>query len=143
MNWKSMSRLQMRLSRALYALALAAVLAALGAVAVAAQPAWSKNAERVNKGEVQFVLTPRDVSGGRFRVDVVVTTHSGDLRELDLGTAAELRVDGHTLRPVTAPALRGHHVSGRLEYELANVPEKFEIVIRGVRNMGDLTFRWP
>jgi hypothetical protein len=127
------------------ALALVAALLLVPALAqrAGAQPAWSQKPERSNAGEVQFVLTPRDVAGGRFRVDIVVTTHSGDLASLDLSTAAELRVDGQTLRPVKAPALRGHHVRGRLEFALARLPETFEIVIRGVRALGDLTFRWP
>ena len=127
------------------AVALLAALVFLPALApgAGAQPAWSQKPERSNAGEVEFVLTPRDVAGGRFRVDIVVTTHSGDLASLDLSTAAELRVDGQTLRPVKAPALRGHHVRGRLEFALARLPESFEIVIRGVRTLGDLTFRWP
>ena len=128
-----------------FAVALLAALVFLPALApwAGAQPAWSKKPERSNAGEVEFVLTPRDVSGGRFRVDIVVTTHSGDLAGLDLSRATELRVDGQTLRPVKAPALRGHHVRGRLEFALARLPETFEIVIRGVRTLGDLTFRWP
>jgi len=127
------------------ALALAVAFLILPALApgAGAQPAWSQKPERSNAGAVQFVLTPKDVSGGRFRVDIVVTTHSGDLASLDLSAAAELRVNGQTLRPAKAPALRGHHVRGRLEFALAQLPETFEIVIRGVGTQGDLTFRWP
>jgi len=128
--------------RALALLAAILVLLALAPWAVA-EPAWSQKPERSNMGEVQFVLTPRDVSGGHFRVDIVVTTHSGDLASLNLSTATELRVDGQTLRPVKAPTLRGHHVRGRLEFALARLPDTFEIVIHGVRTQGDLTFRWP
>ena len=135
--------LDSRLGRA--AVILIAALLVLGStlISLRAQPAWRSNPDRSNEGEVEFVLTPRDVSGGRFRVDIVVTTHSGDLAGLDLSRATELRVDGQTLRPVKAPALRGHHVRGRLEFALARLPETFEIVIRGVRTLGDLTFRWP
>lgn len=124
---------------------LALGLALLHAVphAGASEPAWRANPERSNQGPVMFVLTPRDASGKRFRVDVQVNTHSGDLSQLDLMTATELRVDGKTLRPLEAPALRGHHARGRFEFALDRVPDAFEIVIRGVRTMGDLTFRWP
>ena len=111
--------------------------------AAAAAPAWSGDPERSSKGEVDFVLTPRDVSGGRFRVDIVLTTHGGDLAELNLQEAAELRVDGKTLKPLKAVPLRGHHARERLEFALDRMPDAFEIVIRGVRGMGDLTFRWP
>jgi len=127
------------------ALVLTAAVLVLSAPAgwAGAEPAWSQKPERSNMGEAQFVLTPRDVTDGRLRVDIVVTTHSGDLASLNLSTATELRVDGQVLRPVKAPAVRGHHVRGRLEFALARLPETFEIVIRGVRTLGDLTFRWP
>jgi hypothetical protein len=131
------------LSRGSAVLGQVALLVLLAAAVVVAQPAWSGNAARSNEGEVQFTLTPRDMSGGRFRVDIVVTTHSGDLAGLDLGAATELRAGGQTLRPVKAPALRGHHARGRLEFALDRIPETFEIVIRSVRGLGDLTFRWP
>jgi hypothetical protein len=108
-----------------------------------AQPPWKGDPERVNEGDVQFSLTPRDVTGGRFRVDIVVTTHSGDLAVLDLRQAVELRVEGRALRPVEAPKLRGHHVRGRIEFDLNRVPDAFEIVISGVPAMDTLTFRWP
>ncbi len=124
-------------------LALGLLLLAATALAATARPAWMQEPARSNDGEVQFTLTPRDVSGGRFRVDIAVNTHSGNLAELDLRTATELRTGGQTLQPVEAPALRGHHARGRLEFALEQVPESFEIVIRGVRHMGDLTFRWP
>lgn len=129
--------------RAARILALGLLLVVGTAVAVAAQPAWTKDPARSNHGAVQFTLTPRDVSGGRFRVDIAVNTHSGNLADLDLAKATELRTGGKTLQPVEAPALRGHHARGRLEFALERVPETFEIVIRGVRSMGDLTFRWP
>jgi hypothetical protein len=143
MSWKSMHAVAPRLGRTGAGLGLIVLLALLGSALAEAQPAWSKAPERSNSGEVQFTLTPRDVSGGRFRVDIVVTTHSGDLASLDLSAAAELRLAGRTLRPVKAPALRGHHTKGRLEFALDRMPESFEIVIRGVRTQGDLTFRWP
>ena len=132
-----------RTGRTALALALGTLLVLAGAATAAAQPAWAGNPERGNEGEVQFVLTPRDVKGGTFRVDIVVTTHSGDLGSLDLQAATELRVAGQTLRPLKAPALRGHHVKGRLEFALERIPDAFEIVIRGVRTQGDVTFRWP
>jgi hypothetical protein len=108
-----------------------------------AQPAWSKQPDRGNQGDVEFTLTPRDVSEGRFRVDVVVSTHGGNLADLDLMQAAELRVDGRVLHPLTAPALRGHHSRGRLEFGLDRIPEAFEIVIGKLPAGEPLTFRWP
>ena len=143
MSGRTMRGLPARSGRTAIALALGLLLAGAAALSAAAEPAWSRNPARSNEGEVQFTLTPRDASGGRFRVDIVVTTHSGDLRELDLQSAMTLNLGPQTLRPLIAPALRGHHVKGRLEFALERVPEAFEIVIRGVRSMGDLTFRWP
>lgn len=115
----------------------------LTGTALAAEPAWRDNPERSNEGDVVFSLTPRGISGGRFRVDIVITTHSGDLSQLDLRQAMTLRVGGQTLHPVKAPSLRGHHARGRLEFELAELPETFQIAIAGVDGMEEITFRWP
>jgi len=98
---------------------------------------------RSNGGAVQFVLTPHGVSNGQFRVDVQVSTHSGDLAQLDLQSATELRVADQVLRPLESVALRGHHARGRMAFALQKAPQQFEIVIRGVRGMDDLSFRWP
>jgi hypothetical protein len=143
MSWIPMQPLLPRPSRGVAVLGLLALLVLYASAVAGAQPAWSSNPTRSNEGEVQFTLTPRDVKGGTFRVDIVVTTHSGDLGSLDLRAATELRVAGQILRPVKAPALRGHHATGRLEFALARIPDAFEIVIRGVRTQGDVTFRWP
>jgi hypothetical protein len=121
----------------------AMLLLLLAATDIAAEPAWKEKPERSNEGEVQFNLTPRDVSGGRFRVDIIITAHSGDLSQLDLRQAVTLRIGGQTLQPVKVPTLRGHHVRGRMEFALSELPERFEIVIAGPRGMGDITFRWP
>lgn len=107
------------------------------------QPAWSADPARTNSGPVMFTLTPKGITDGRFRVDVRVNTHSGDLANLDLKADTVLRVGAQSLHPVKAPALRGHHAGGQLEFALERVPDAFEIVISGVRTQGDLTFRWP
>jgi len=143
MNGSTARSIAAQRRRALTASVLASLLALAAGSVASAEPAWRNDPVRRNEGAVQFELTPRDVAGGRFRVDVVATTHSGDLAGLDLKAATELRVGGQSLRPVEAPALRGHHARGRLEFALERVPDAFEIVIRGVRSMGDATFRWP
>lgn len=114
-----------------------------GPLASVNQPAWSAHPSRSNRGAVLFVLTPRGVSGELFRVDLQADTRSGDLSRLDLMAATELHVDGRTLRPVKAPTLHGRHAQGRLDFVLGHAPDAFDIVIRNVRTMGDLTFHWP
>lgn len=143
MNGQTMRRLASWAAGAAVIGVAAALVAAWTALAFGSEPAWRGDPARSNEGAVQFVLTPRDVSGGHFRVDIAVTTHSGNLAELHLQATTELRADGRSLRPVKATALRGHHARGRLEFALERVPDEFEIVIAGVRTMGPLTFRWP
>jgi hypothetical protein len=143
MKSQAMKLLAGRIGRTAASLMAALLLVGSTDAALQAEPAWSKQPERSNQGEVEFTLTPRDVSGGRFRVDIVVNTHSGNLADLDLMRAVELRVDGRVLRPVNAPALRGHHSRGRLEFELDRMPEAFEIVIGTLPTGSPLTFRWP
>lgn len=132
-----------RICGVVVAVALAALVSPMAGGPAHAEPAWRDEPERSVEGEVQVSLTPREVSDGRFRVDISLTTHSGDLGELDLAAATVLIAGGQSVRPVKAPKLRGHHARGRLEFPLERVPESFQIVIRDVRSQGDLIFRWP
>lgn len=143
MNISANRKFLVPLAAVVLVLGLAAVWGVRGGSAGEGLPAWGADPARSNNGAVQFVLTPRKISWGRFPVDIVITTHSGDLATLNLKEATELRFGGRTLRPVKVPALRGHHVRGKLEFPVEWVPDTFEIVIRGVPDMGDLTFRWP
>jgi hypothetical protein len=108
-----------------------------------AAPAWAKDATRTNEGAIMFSLTPVGVKDGRFEVKVSVNTHSGDLASLDLQATTVLRVAGKDYRAVAPVPLDGHHTVGRLLFPLGQLPERFEIVIRNVGTLGDLTFRWP
>jgi hypothetical protein len=98
---------------------------------------------RSNRGPIVFFLTPQGVKDGRFRVDVRVDTHSGDLSRLDLQSATVLRLGTREYPALTPVSLGGHHGTGTLWFGLGEAPRAFEIVIRGVGTQGALSFRWP
>lgn len=108
-----------------------------------APPDWSKAPSRSNQGEVMFEFIPRGVVDDHFQIEVRVNTHNGDLAALNLQEVAILRVGETVYRPSSPVRLGGHHAHGTLLFELNKVPQKFELVIKSVRSMGDLTFRWP
>jgi hypothetical protein len=99
--------------------------------------------KRSGGGEVMFRVTPRGMEAGRFLVDVRVDTHSGDLAELDLRAATTLEASGRALHPIAPAALRGHHAGATLAFDLAEAPDRLEIVFTGVRGMPDVVLQWP
>ena len=117
----------------------------LGVNALADQgiPSWWADAVRSNKGPITFQLTPKGVEDGYFRVEILVDTHSGDLSDLDLKKQLFLKVEGREYSPLTEVRMSGHHSGGTLVFPLKEIPERFEIVIKKLRTMGDMTFIWP
>ncbi len=98
---------------------------------------------RTNEGVVSFQLTPHAPANGTLVVDVQATTHSGDLAEVNLGTAVTLQADGKTYQPASATALRGHHSTGSVTFTLAGMPDRFTVTMSGIRSMDPLRFEWP
>lgn len=103
------------------------------------RPSWEPKS---NQGDVSFQLTPRGIVGDRFVIDFRVDTHSGDLSEIDLKQAVTLQVGKERYFPTVATSLQGHHAQGSLQFSVIAVPERFAIVITGVRDMEDLRFEW-
>lgn len=98
---------------------------------------------RASQGDVSFELTPRGMVDGRFVVDLRADTHGGDLSEVDLARAATLRAAGKSYKPLEADSLRGHHSGGSMAFALGAAPDSFEIVLDGIRSLGEVRFRWP
>lgn len=123
--------------------ALAIMLAGLGGLSTLADPGWTKDPTRVDKGAIEISLTPKGVVDGRFRIAVSVNTHSGDLRALDLRHNAILHVGASMYQPMREVKLSGHHGTGELEFPLTAVPDAFEIEIHNVATGSSRVFRWP
>jgi hypothetical protein len=117
--------------------------ALMGGHSAMAEPLWTKNPTRVDKGDIEISLTPKGVVEGRFRIAVSVDTHSGDLGKLDLQHTALLRVGTSQYQPMKEVKLSGHHATGQLEFPLTVVPEVFEIEIVNWATGGKRVFRWP
>ncbi len=95
-------------------------------------------------GAVTVTLTPRRYAGGELFVDLGVKTHTvNDLERYDLKKIVSLDFDGKSIRPTSAPRLRGHHNSGQLVFPLTVLPGSFAIKIRGLDQPALRVLSWP
>ena len=109
----------------------------------AGDSADSGYATRTSSGDISFEVTPRGVVDGRFAVEIRANTHRGDLADLDLGNIVTLIADGRELKPAQADRLRGHHAAGSIAFQIDSAPARFEIVMRGARDLPEQRFQWP
>ncbi len=93
-------------------------------------------------GDVLVELAPRGVTNGRLEVDIVVNTHSVSLEQFDLREITMLEFSGKSLKPVSAPALSGHHSSGTLVFEVSEPVSSFRISIKGIPKVDERVFEW-
>lgn len=93
-------------------------------------------------GDVAIELVPKGFEEGILTVDISANTHSVDLSQFDLTKITTLKYGGKTAKPINAPQLSGHHVSGQMQFKLDKEPQEFEITIRGIPNVEERTFNW-
>ncbi len=96
----------------------------------------------VDEGDALIELTPVGTVGGKLRVDIGVNTHSVNLEQFDLTNITTLEYNGKILRPESAPALAGHHVSGTLVFGVGEPVSSFRITMRGIPNVEERVFEW-
>ncbi len=96
----------------------------------------------VEAGDAVVGLTPVGVAGGKLAVEVEVNTHSVNLEQFNLTNITTLEYNGKSLRPESAPALAGHHVSGTLVFGVGEPVSSFKITIRGIPNVEKRVFEW-
>lgn len=124
-------------------LMLAAVLPVSACRSEEEAPATLELATKSTQGEVSFDLTPRATPDEGLVVSVQANTHSGDLAQLDLGTAMVLEAEGRSYEAVEATRLAGHHAAATVRFDLRPVPERFAVTISGVRSMPSQRLEWP
>lgn len=107
------------------------------------QAVTSSFSAKSSAGEVMFEAVPKGIEAGVLVFDLRVTTHSGNLADLDLRKTATLRFGDQTIQPVSSPSLRGHHNSVQLSFPVKTIPDSFRLVFHGVRSMDDMTLQWP
>lgn len=108
-------------------------------VAADIRPFGTKVSGTTGQGDVEIALTPR-IEGGTLVVAFGMNTHSVDLSEYDLTEVMVLHAGGEQYRPLSAPALGGHHVTGEVEFSVE--PEGgFRIVVSGIP-LEDRAYEW-
>lgn len=100
-----------------------------------------------SQGAVTLDLRPRwqdgHLAAGRLLIDISATTHSGDLRQINLRRQVRLVVEGDTLDPQETGSLSGHHAVATVEFQLAKRPGQFIVVIRDVPDQPLRSLTWP
>ncbi|RME32150.1 hypothetical protein D6789_00475 [Candidatus Woesearchaeota archaeon] len=93
-------------------------------------------------GDVLIELTPRGVVNGKLSVDISMNTHSVMLSQFDLKERTTLKFAGRSVKPLEAPSLRGHHVSGTLVFDVGQDLDSYSIIIEGVPKVEERIFTW-
>ncbi len=96
----------------------------------------------VDDGDAAVDLTPVGIIDGKLRVDIGVNTHSLSLEQYDLTEITMLEYNGKSLKPESAPALSGHHISGKLVFGVNEPVRSFKISIKGIPKVDDRVFEW-
>ena len=94
------------------------------------------------QGDVLIELTPKEKKDNKLIVEVKANTHSVDLSSFNLEEIATLTYDGKSYKPLSAPALSGHHASGELVFEVPALDKRFTITINGIPSVNERTFVW-
>ena len=122
-----------------------AICLAAGLLAVAAPGAAQElSAQSSSAGGVTVKATPRALSGGAWEFDIVFDTHTQELKD-DLMKSAALVADGKTLAPAAwqGDPPGGHHRKGVLKFDAVNPrPKTMELTIARSGEPKARSFRW-
>ncbi|PIN77954.1 hypothetical protein COV14_04860 [Candidatus Woesearchaeota archaeon CG10_big_fil_rev_8_21_14_0_10_33_12] len=99
-------------------------------------------ATKTSNGEVTIDLTPKGVISGNAVFSIDLNTHSIDMAQYDLKEITTLIINGQEYKPISAPALSGHHISGELVFAVDNLSESFTIIITGIPDVEEREFVW-
>lgn len=103
----------------------------------------TKSTGSLQNGDVLIEMTPFGIKNGKFEVQIVVNTHSEDLSQFDLMQITTLTYENKNIKPLSAPALNGHHSSGTLVFDTKKEINNFKITINNIPDMEERVFEWP
>lgn len=101
-----------------------------------------KSTGSLGAGDVLIELTPLNIKDGKLNVKIDMNTHNIDLAQFDLKQITTLEYNGKSIEPVETPAIRGHHSSGILIFNVDNNIKYFTIKIENIPPIGDRIFEW-
>ncbi len=99
-------------------------------------------ATRSSPGEVTIDITPKGIVNGNVIFEIAVNTHTVDMTEFDLSDITTLTIEGKEYRPISSPALSGHHNNGEIIFAITALPKTFEITITGIPDVEERVFSW-
>ena len=102
----------------------------------------TKSSGSLQTGDVLIEMTPVGIKNGKFEVQIVVNTHSEDLSQFDLMQITTLTYENKNIKPLSAPALNGHHSSGTIIFDIKQEINNFKITINNIPNMEKRVFEW-
>lgn len=102
----------------------------------------SINSGSTGEGDVSVELTPLEINDKKLRVKIEINTHSVDLSQFELKEITTLQYNGKSIKPVSAPILKGHHSDGELIFDLDEETDSFIIIIKGIPKVEERKFRW-
>ena len=88
-------------------------------------------------GDVTVDLTPLAYEEGKLVLRISINTHNvDDLNKYDLRKITTLEIGSNVIKPVKTPRLGGHHNSGKIVFEVDELPKQFAIRITGLDSPG-------
>ena len=110
-----------------------------------AEPAayQTKSSGSLQNGDVLIEMTPVGIKNGKFEIGITANTHSVDLSQFDLMQITTLIYENKNIRPLSAPALNGHHSSGTIIFDTKKEISNFKIIVNNIPNMEKRVFEWP
>lgn len=95
-------------------------------------------------GDVTVELTPLSYEEGELILRISINTHNvDDLNNYDLKKIMTLEIGSTVINPVKTPRLGGHHNSGKIVFEVEELPKQFAVGITGLNLAGKREFIWP
>ncbi len=93
-------------------------------------------------GDVMIELSPAKIEKNNVEISFAMNTHSVDLNQFNLKDITLLEYNGKREKPVKAPELEGHHVSGALSFNVDEKPEEMRVIINGIPKEKERVFEW-
>ncbi len=90
---------------------------------------------------VSIELKPLGFLNGKLEVSININTHSVDLTKFNLKEIISLEYNGKIINPIEVPVLQGHHVSGKLVFNMEET-KSFTIKIKGIPDIEERVFSW-
>lgn len=118
-----------------------------GVLSYAGSPIFSSQeppaaANSLAQGEVTVDVQLLSVENEQAQFSIALNTHSVDLSQFDLRELITLEYEGKILKPVSAPAVSGHHASGTVLFEMKEQKNNFLVRVRGIPPELDREFQF-